>query len=365
MNTAMIAVRRMLLPLALTAVQVGCGARSALRPDGTGPDTDSAHLLNDSDEITDPKSTTDTTPSPTGTPTATIPTATIPPVPPNMPPVPTVTPTVPSITPLPSVTPTQPPPAVTGWATCAEPLTLDFDASSGGQYTSFSYDAVDSVYTTCGQGSDVVARWTAPRSGYYAFSTAGTEYSATLALFTGDANCVAPEACSHGQFGGPTAYIEHYVIEGETYLLVLESSGVGRFVLNVTPLEAQQCAPIELTPGGDFETAGNYLEQAVPRDGLSSCGGRTRGVPFSFVTPCSGAYTFSSEYSDFESLLLPTLGGCANGVLDCPEHSATPKLELVLGANQELVLFLAAAATVEPNASLTYRLRVGAPQCFQ
>lgn len=245
-------------------------------------------------------------------------------------------------------------------------MKLDFDASSGGQYTSFSFDAVDSVYTGCGQGVDVVAQWTAPRSGYYSFSTEGTEYPATLALFTGGTNCDAPEACGYGQFGGQSAYVEHYVTEGETYLIVLESQDVGRFVVNVTPIDSPQCTPVQLDPGGDFEIAGNYLAEAVPNNGINgACGGHARAVPFSFVAPCKGWFTFDSTYSDFDTVLSSTGDNCTHGVLNCPEPDQPSRVEdMWLEANEELVLFLAAAANVEPNANLIFRLRVSEPECF-
>lgn len=124
-----------------------------------------------------------------------------------------------------------------GWASCRNPLKLDFAGASGGIYTSFSGDAVDTVITGCGVGKDVVFSWRAPHDGYYAFSAPNTEYDAVLALLADTQECSPSLACATGRAMSSGAYLERHLSRGETLKIALESTDTGRFSLMVGAIE--------------------------------------------------------------------------------------------------------------------------------
>jgi hypothetical protein len=218
------------LMLLLACVQLHCGARSALN-NQAARDSETSGML---DSTEDPAPSTPgfvTSPPP--------PSGNVPGVIPNSPPPVTTPPAVsPSTTPtsLPPPSMLPPTPPSNSWASCGNPLQLDFAPGAGGTYTSFSNDAVDTVTTGCGIGKDVVFRWTAPDTGYFAFSAPNTNYDVSLSLFPNPDECHAPLTCNQGSVDGPSAYLEHFARVGETYLVALEGVDTGRFSLAIEPL---------------------------------------------------------------------------------------------------------------------------------
>lgn len=214
--------------LALAALQFGCGARSSLNSRGYRA-SDTTDDLVDLDEPSTPPSTIPVVKPPSVTPIAT--TNVTPPTNPTPNPLPT------PVTPVaPDVPPTVPDPHYDGWASCRNPLRLDFAAGSGGTYTSFSDDAVDTVTSVCSAGKDVVFSWIAPSEGYFAFSTPNTEYDVSIALLAKTEDCSVSLACGVEKMAG-AAYLEYYATLGEAFLIALESADTGRFSLTIEPLE--------------------------------------------------------------------------------------------------------------------------------
>jgi hypothetical protein len=341
-----------------SAVLLSCGARSSL-------ENRKRHEPNVVDGSTAPGEPT----RPGGQLTPSNPPAAVP-KPPAMSPPANVTPTVPPppIPPNPVVVPA---PTYDGWASCNAPLLLDFAAGSGGTYTSFSDDAVDTVASGCGVGGDVVFSWTAPSDGYFAFSTPNTEYDVTLALIANTPNCFPALACDRGLAGGQVAYLEQYASLGETFFVALEGSDAGRFSLSIEPIELpRQCAPQELPSDLTVAVKGDFVQEAQANAFGSYCNSGRRAVPFVYTAPCSGSYEVTAPGAAFDTVLIAA-EDCEATAHECnddfpAENGAAARLDLVLEAGQRVLLFLAADREAESQVGergAQYVLQIDGPGC--
>lgn len=186
------------------------------------------------------------------------------------------------------------------------------------------------------QSAERTLSFTAPRNATYFFNTMGSTFDTVLyALGPG---CEQPElACNDDSNETLDSEIGVPLSEGESIVVVIDGFGEpGEWVLDVR--EGGGCPEGVLEPvaplgvGGTLDT---YSDTVAP-----SCGGSGRDATFVWVPPYSSVWSFSTEGSNFDTVLAVYRDAC-QGELACDDDSngnLTSYLELELEGGVPVVL---------------------------
>ncbi|MEZ4240608.1 MAG: hypothetical protein R3F59_31540 [Myxococcota bacterium] len=219
-------------------------------------------------------------------------------------------------------------------------------------------------------GEDYVLSWTAPNAGSYVFDLAGSDFDTTLMLAD---SCTGDElACNDDWLPGGISQVVVDVDAGQTLVVVVDGHGRnsrGDFSLNVDPLEDHEldcedgrdldgdgsvdcddpdcsntractldCADGLVAPPFPIEVALSTVGESDDTDPSCQANSSAPDAAIQFTVPTGGSYTFSTDGSDFDTVLY-ILDGCGGRELACDDDSGA-------GLQSQLSVSLQAGQTV-------------------
>ncbi|MCX8072269.1 MAG: hypothetical protein N3C12_07450 [Candidatus Binatia bacterium] len=234
-----------------------------------------------------------------------------------------------------------------GWAQGCTDLAGHFSAQVNGS-TSGSSTRVGS----CGGGEapEAVLAFTAPRAGAYTFDTLGSSFDTVLYVLS---HSNTELACNDDVQVGVDAWsrVAVTLAAGQTVQVVVDgfSTQSGEFVLRVNadcPLPFRADAR-DVGNAATWVVSGstNCAPAVLPAQGCSSVTWG-RGSTFVYTAPFSGTFEFSTEGSEFDTLLAVRLGTCSGVELRCNDDvvggsSVASRLRVDLAIGQTVVLVVA------------------------
>ncbi|MGH9849095.1 MAG: MSCRAMM family protein, partial [Blastocatellia bacterium] len=169
-------------------------------------------------------------------------------------------------------------------------------------------------------GASVWYRWTAPASGPFIFSTAGSDFKTVLAVYTGGsvtALTLAQADISSGPEG--SSLVTFNAVGGKTYRIAVDGlSGLSRFTgslrLNWSPTPANDRFANAQPIGGRGGTIEGSTVGASKEDGEPFHAGDEGGasVWYRWIAPAAGPVSFVTTGSDFNTLLAVYTGSAIN-----------------------------------------------------
>lgn len=211
---------------------------------------------------------------------------------------------------------------------------------------------------SCGGAEAPEARFlfTAPRAGMYTFDTLGSSFDTVLYIRDGNN---AELSCNDDVELGVHAWSRVAVLlaAGQTVHVVVDgfASQGGDFALRVNaecPLPFRADARDLGSSGTWVITGRTNCAAAVGPSGLCGTVPWGRGASFVYTAPFSGTFEFSTEGSDFDTLLAVRLGTCSGAELACnddaepngePGGQSRVRVDLFVG--QSVVLVVAGKST--------------------
>jgi len=178
--------------------------------------------------------------------------------------------------------------------------------------------------------------FTAPTTGGYQLSTAGSSYDTTLYLL--DQGC-AELACNDDTSYDLTSLLDVELAGGQQVLVVVDGFGgdYGSFVLNITSAPTPVCPMHDLGSLSPQTVSGSTLGQPSTEEGY--CGGYGGPeVSYSFTAPATGSYVFHTDGSQYDTVLHVRDGSCTGPEIACNDDQ--------IGLNSLVYLSLAQGQTV-------------------
>jgi len=156
--------------------------------------------------------------------------------------------------------------------------------------------------------SEVTFSFSAPRDGTYLFDTRGTDLDTVLYLLGPD--CEPPElACNDDAGGTLESEVGLGMTAGQTITIVLDSfGGEGPWSLQIR--EAQACPDASLEDAPEVYVEGQLLSTGTDSV-VSGCGGSGADISYAWVPPFSGVFRFTTEGSNFDTVLSVHSESCA------------------------------------------------------
>jgi|GEM_PF-2268051 len=155
-----------------------------------------------------------------------------------------------------------------------------------------------------GQAS-VWYRWQAPSSGAIAFATIGSSFDTLLAVYTGNSVGALTEVASNDDRLGTASLVSFNAIAGQTYRIAVDGRFTGDIVLKWFPAPTNDnFANAQIISGNRGSVTGSNLG-ATKEPGEPNHAGQAGGVSvwYRWQAPVSGAFTFNTIGSDFNTLL--------------------------------------------------------------
>jgi hypothetical protein len=202
--------------------------------------------------------------------------------------------------------------------------------------------AIDEFAPSCGSGTggDYGYLFTAPADGDYTFDTIGSGYNTVLAVY--DAACMGTElACNNDAPGaGTNSGLVVSLLQDQLVTVVVDGSAgaEGLFDLNIDQL-AGSCPDDDLGNAVPTSTMGSNAASDNTLGG--SCGGAFGpDDAFTYTAPSDGLYTFTTEGSDFDTVVYVRDAACNGAELGCNNDSggATSTVAVPLVADQDVVV---------------------------
>ncbi len=194
---------------------------------------------------------------------------------------------------------------------CTESQVLDVGSEL---FSGTTTDAGDDIDASCfsGSGEDLAVEWVAPRSDYYRFTTAGSDYDAALALL--DDSCDGAELACNSDSNEPEVEIVSFVEKGSAWwpCSTGKPARLGEVVLGI---EAITCPDLDLTD----EVPPIELGTQNQGDSSAACDGAGKSDRSLRFTPTEdGLYRFSATSDDFAAIVSVEEGpSCGGSVLGC------------------------------------------------
>lgn len=181
--------------------------------------------------------------------------------------------------------------------------------------------------------------FTAPAAGTYVFSTAGSSFDTSLAVYDGD--CYGTLlSCADG-FGIQDA-VGVTLAAGQTVAVVVDGDMAGSYSLSVD--NAPACPALSLGSTSPQTVTGTTAGQLSIYD--PSCGSPgSPEVAYSFTAPANGTYTFDTFGSVYDTVLYVRDGGCGGSELACNDDETITftlqsQLSVVLTMGQTVTVFV-------------------------
>jgi hypothetical protein len=194
---------------------------------------------------------------------------------------------------------------------CTESQLIDVGSEL---FTGTTTDGGDDIDASCfsGNGDDLAVEWIAPRSDYYRFTTAGSDYDTALALL--DDSCDGKELACNADSSAPEVEIVAFVEKDERVVAVLDgkAGASGEVVLGI---EAISCPGLDLSE----EVLPIELSTQNQGDKSAACGGNGKSDrALRFTPPEDGLYRFSATSDEFEAIVSVEEGpACGGALLGC------------------------------------------------
>jgi hypothetical protein len=170
-------------------------------------------------------------------------------------------------------------------------------------------------------GKSVWWNWTAPTSGSYSFSTAGSSFDTTLGIYTGSSlNALATVASNDDQSGSIlTSSVSFSAIAGTSYQISVDgySGASGQISLAIVSNNvanddfANRIALAGANVSATGSNQGASLQTGEPKN-AGVTGGKS--VWWSWTAPASGSYSFSTAGSSFDTTLGIYTGSSVNAL---------------------------------------------------
>ena len=188
------------------------------------------------------------------------------------------------------------------------------------------------------ENAEATHAFTAPAAGTYLFDTAESNFDTVL--YALGPECAVPElACNDDVDGTVFSQIAVGMGAGETITVVVDGFGeVGSYQLRVQ--QGAECPQFTLPPDPEVIEAG-VLDDSFTNSVSPSCGGGGGGpdVVYSWTAPFSAFYLFSTQGSDFDTVLSLYAPGCSTE-LDCNDDNAdfTSELGREVAEGEEILI---------------------------
>jgi hypothetical protein len=202
-------------------------------------------------------------------------------------------------------------------AACIECPLYDLDSATGISVVDDVLFEESALTGSCGgAGSESTYAWTAPETGRYSFDTVGGLRDTVLYALSGD--CGGEElACSEDipdLYSGRSGFSID-VEAGEELSIVVDSfatSTSGASVLSIHPYTSSCPDGILGTERGTWSGTHTSFDQAH----LEACPPAVGNLELTWTAPEDGTYTYSSEGSDFDTVIY-VLDGCGGSEVTC------------------------------------------------
>lgn len=167
---------------------------------------------------------------------------------------------------------------------------------------------------SCGGSSsaDSFVRWEAPETATYVFDTVGSEADTTL--WVASETCDGEELACNEDTLAPASQVAVDLEEGEVVVVGIEASGA--WVLSAWEGE---CPAYSI--GEILAVTGSTAAFTEDYDG--SCETAGSAITLRWVAPSSGTWTFSTDGSDFDTVLVLFDGSCEGEQLGCNDDSVS------------------------------------------
>jgi hypothetical protein len=196
---------------------------------------------------------------------------------------------------------------------------------------------------SCGgaTSNDQAYLFTAPTDGLYTFDTLASDYNTVLYLL--DGSCGGPElACNDNVSGGVTSGLSLQLDEGQTVTAVVDGQfgGFGTFELHVGQLDGT-CPDDDLGNMEPLDVSGTTVGSG--NAGGAACGGLfDSDHSYTWTAPATATYLFSTEGSDFDTVLHLRDGNCDGAEIGCNNDvsfaDTWSRVALPLNAGQTVVV---------------------------
>jgi hypothetical protein len=176
--------------------------------------------------------------------------------------------------------------------------------------------AADAQQPTCSDpdGRDVTLQWTAPSAGLWRISTFGSSYDTVLMVFDGCGG--ADLGCNDDATVFGDSVVDVTAEAGQQFIIVLDgfdADATGDYVLNIADVV---CTEVDIGAVAPTTHMGSTVGESD--DMYSDCGGvTTPDEELLWTAPLDSNYLFSTEGSDFDTLLAIHEGGCGTPVWRC------------------------------------------------
>jgi len=200
---------------------------------------------------------------------------------------------------------------------CIECPLYDLDSATGVSVVDDVLFEESALTGSCGgAGSESTYAWTAPETGRYSFDTVGGLRDTVLYALSGD--CGGEElACSEDipdLYSGRSGFSID-VEAGEELSIVVDSfatSTSGASVLSIHPYTSSCPDGILGTERGTWSGTHTSFDQAH----LEACPPAVGNLELTWAAPEDGTYTYSTEGSDFDTVIY-VLDGCGGSEITC------------------------------------------------
>jgi hypothetical protein len=201
----------------------------------------------------------------------------------------------------------------------------------------------DTYAPSCGasRGSgDTSFAWEVPYSGRFRFDTEGSSFDTVLAIQ--DGVCSGKElACNDDAAGSSDSEVTLDLIRGQNVTIVVDGydGAEGSVAAHIT--EVRNCPDLELdssaVPSKLSDDIGTYIDRYT-----SACGAMAGSPDFvaTFTARASGVYSFSTQGSDFDTVLGVFEGPCGTTEVACSDDYmvSTSRVSIGLLAGQEVTV---------------------------
>jgi hypothetical protein len=165
---------------------------------------------------------------------------------------------------------------------------------------------------------ETVYGFTAPTSGNYSFSTAGSSYDTALYLL----NQGCGEIGCNDDYNDLSSLVSVELQGGQHVFVVVDGFGgdAGSFVLTIESTPIPTCPTLALSPTTPQTVSGNSAGLGSLTDG-SCVGYGGPEVSYSFTATASGTYIFHTDGSQFDTVLYLRDGSCNGSEIACNDDN--------------------------------------------
>ncbi len=187
----------------------------------------------------------------------------------------------------------------------------------------------DVIEGSCDSGSggeERIIAWTAPQSGDYTFSLAGSSYDTILSLRNGACDGVELGCDDDGiDIGGASRLSDVALSAGQEIFIVVDGyTGCGSYSLNISGNFPAPCPGTDLGSAVGNGVAGGTTggTSGMTSGSFGDCSGSTGPeASYLWTAPATGTYSFSTDNgsTNFDTVLYLRAVGCSGAVIACSD----------------------------------------------